>query len=178
MGIISMQLFSEDVDSLEHPDVREFVAILERMAEVYGCHLMSFAIQNGVVMFAFDSEEITGDILEDLEEVTGQKPVIASSKEAFVGSTSKMLDEAEKKRLRSFLAEKEIATLENAKEAFNELGLENASLTVTAIDKKIFLTGRWQGKQFMLGYDFRTIEKPKDELKRDIEQKIMGGVVS
>lgn len=68
MGIIEVDLFSEDVDSLEHPEVVRFKKLLEEVADDYQCHLLSFDIDRGTVSFSFDNERLTADILKILQE--------------------------------------------------------------------------------------------------------------
>ena len=47
MGIIEVDLFSEDVDSLEQPEVVKFRELLEEVADDYQCTLLSFDIDRG-----------------------------------------------------------------------------------------------------------------------------------
>ena len=68
MGIIEVDLFSEDVDSLEHPEVVRLKKLLEEVADDYQCHLLSFDIDHGTVSFSFDNEMLTADILKILQE--------------------------------------------------------------------------------------------------------------
>ncbi len=68
MGIIEVDLFSDDVDSLEHPEVVRFKELLEEVADDYQCHLLSFDIDHGTVSFSFDNEMLTADILKILQE--------------------------------------------------------------------------------------------------------------
>jgi hypothetical protein len=81
MGFIAFKLFPNDVNSLDHPNVKEFKQMLDAMAIAYKCNLTSFAISHGVVMFHFDNEEITSDILKDMEDITGVKPQVFENKE-------------------------------------------------------------------------------------------------
>ena len=57
MTVIEIDMFSEDVDSPEHPVADSFKELLAEVAEQYGCHLLSFDIDHGTVSFSFDSEE-------------------------------------------------------------------------------------------------------------------------
>ncbi|MBW1729846.1 MAG: hypothetical protein JRH08_00155 [Deltaproteobacteria bacterium] len=66
-GIIEVDLFAEDVDSLDHPDVVNFKALLEEVAEEYHCNLITFEIDRGTVAFSFDSDELMADILRILQ---------------------------------------------------------------------------------------------------------------
>ena len=83
MSIVALSLFPPTVDSLDHELVLEFRTLLEGMADSYSCKMTSFAIKQGVVFFSFDSQEVVDDILEDLAELTGQKPVLCDSIESF-----------------------------------------------------------------------------------------------
>ncbi|HOP47571.1 MAG TPA: hypothetical protein PK874_07910 [Desulfobacteraceae bacterium] len=66
-GIIEVDMFPEDVNSLDHPYVVQFKEILEEVAEEYNCNLVNFDIEHGIVMFSFDSEELTAQILNILQ---------------------------------------------------------------------------------------------------------------
>jgi hypothetical protein len=68
MGIIEVDLFSQDVDSLEHPEVVRLKELLEEVADDYQCRLLSFDIDHGTVSFSFDNEMLTADILKILQE--------------------------------------------------------------------------------------------------------------
>ncbi|MFH1242631.1 MAG: hypothetical protein V1689_09760 [Pseudomonadota bacterium] len=63
-GFIEAELFSEEVDSLDHPEVIRFKKLLEEVALEYQCRLLSFEIDAGTVVFSFDSDELTADILK------------------------------------------------------------------------------------------------------------------
>ncbi len=69
MGIIEVDLFSEDVDSLDHPEVVEFRRLLEEVAEDYDCSLTSFDVDHGTVSFSFDNDELDAEILRILQEI-------------------------------------------------------------------------------------------------------------
>ena len=88
-----MNLFGEDVDSLEHPDVQEYYGILKEMAEAYGCNLTGFAIKKGVVLFSFDNNEILYDIMEDIKNATGVECKIVSSVDEFVNKTKDAIED-------------------------------------------------------------------------------------
>ena len=68
MGTFDIDMFSEDVDSIEHPLADSFRELLEEVAEQYECHLLSFEINKGTVSFSFDSDKLTADILRILHE--------------------------------------------------------------------------------------------------------------
>ncbi len=64
MGVIEVDLFSEDVNSLDHPKVVRFRKVLEEVAEQYRCVLLSFEINRGTVAFSFDDDGLTAEILK------------------------------------------------------------------------------------------------------------------
>ena len=68
MGIIEIEMFSEDVDSPEHPVAESFRELLEEVAEQYDCQLTSFDVQGGMVSFSFDNDELIAEILRILRE--------------------------------------------------------------------------------------------------------------
>ncbi len=68
MGIIEVDMFSEDVNTLDHPKVIELKKLLEEVADEYDCHLLSFDIHHGTVSFSFDSDELTTEILKVLQD--------------------------------------------------------------------------------------------------------------
>jgi hypothetical protein len=67
MGIIEVDMFSEDINALDHPKVVELKRLLEEVAEEYECHLLSFDIDYGTVSFSFDSDELTAEIFKVLQ---------------------------------------------------------------------------------------------------------------
>lgn len=69
MGIIEVDLFSEDVDSLDHPEVVKFRKLLEEVADDYDCTLTSFDIDHGTVSFSFDNDELDAEVLRILQEI-------------------------------------------------------------------------------------------------------------
>ena len=66
-GLIEVDLFSEEVNSLDHPDVILFKKLLNDIAEEYGCTLLSLEIDHGTVIFSFDSDLLTTEILKILQ---------------------------------------------------------------------------------------------------------------
>ena len=66
-GYIEVDMFSEDVNSLDHPKVIRFKRTLLEVAEEYDCFLVSFEIDHGTVVFSFDSDELTAEILTILK---------------------------------------------------------------------------------------------------------------
>ncbi|MBW2143619.1 MAG: hypothetical protein JRG75_04390 [Deltaproteobacteria bacterium] len=66
-GYIEVEMFPEDVNSLDHPKVIRFKSTLLEVAEEYDCFLVSFEIDHGTVTFSFDNEELTAEILTILQ---------------------------------------------------------------------------------------------------------------
>jgi hypothetical protein len=66
-GIIEVDLFSEDVDTADHPDARRFKKLLKDVAKEYRCKLVSFEVEHGTVSFSFDSDVLVAEILRVLE---------------------------------------------------------------------------------------------------------------
>ena len=58
-GFIEIDLFPEDVNSLDDPGVIDFKRVLLEVAEEYDCFLITFEINHGIVTFSFDSDELT-----------------------------------------------------------------------------------------------------------------------
>ena len=67
-GIIEVDLFSEGVDSEDHPEVAQFKEMLEEAASDHGCELMSFEVRKGTVSFSFNDDVLTAKILNMLHE--------------------------------------------------------------------------------------------------------------
>lgn len=67
-GLIEIDLFSAEVDSLDHPQVRRFRELLEEVALEYHCRLLFFDIERGTVTFSFDSDQLMADILGILHD--------------------------------------------------------------------------------------------------------------
>ena len=63
-GLIEVDLFPAEVDSLEHPEVMLFRELLEDVATEYHCRLLFFEIEQGTVSFSFDSDELMTDIFK------------------------------------------------------------------------------------------------------------------
>ena len=66
MGIIEVDQFPKDVNSLDHPEVVEFRELLEEVADQFLCHLVTFDIDHGTVSFSFDDDRLAGVILKML----------------------------------------------------------------------------------------------------------------
>jgi len=67
MRIIEVDLFSEDVDSLDHPEVVKFKSLLDEVATEYHCHLISFEIEHGTVLFSFGNDALDAKIIRLLQ---------------------------------------------------------------------------------------------------------------
>ena len=66
--IIEVDLFSEEVNSEDHPEAAQFKEMLEEAASDHGCELMSFEVKKGTVSFSFDDDVLTAKILNMLHE--------------------------------------------------------------------------------------------------------------
>jgi hypothetical protein len=73
MSVFEVDLFPKDVDSPYHPDAVRFRQLLEEVAEEFGCHLLSFSVDQGTVSFSYDNEELTAKILKILGERQGEE---------------------------------------------------------------------------------------------------------
>jgi len=67
MGMFEVDLFPEEVNSMDHPQAREFKKVLEAVARDFQCKLLSFEVDQGTVSFVFDSDELNAEILRILE---------------------------------------------------------------------------------------------------------------
>ncbi len=67
-GLIEVDLFPADVNSLDHPYVTHFKEILEEVAEQQDAHLLHFGVDNGTVIFSFDNDELMADIIRILQD--------------------------------------------------------------------------------------------------------------
>jgi len=67
-GTIEVDLFSEDVDSEEHPMASQFKEMLEEAASDYECELVTFTVDQGTVSFSFDDDVLTAKILTMLHQ--------------------------------------------------------------------------------------------------------------
>ena len=66
-GIFEIDLFSPEIDSLDHPFVAQFRELLESLADEYNSRLLNFDIHDGTVIFSFDNDELSSKILGMLE---------------------------------------------------------------------------------------------------------------
>lgn len=69
-GVIEVDLFPADVDRADHPDVLKFKRLLQEAAKQYQSRLITFEVSEGTVSFAFDSDELTAEILKIFQEET------------------------------------------------------------------------------------------------------------
>jgi len=67
-GSFEVDLFPQEVDSPGHPYAAQFREILESVAREYECALISFEVKMGTVTFSFDSDELTAEILQILNQ--------------------------------------------------------------------------------------------------------------
>ncbi len=67
-GYIEVDMFPPEVDHSDHPEAVRFKGLLQEVAEEYRCRLVFFEVQAGTVTFAFDSEELTAEILKVLTD--------------------------------------------------------------------------------------------------------------
>lgn len=68
MGVIEVDLFSKEVNSLNHPEVKRFKALLKAVADEYRCKLLHFEIDHGTVSFSFDDDLLTAEIIKLFHE--------------------------------------------------------------------------------------------------------------
>jgi len=66
-GMIEVDLFGEEVNNLDHPEVVKFKKLLQKVAREHRCQLLFFEVEAGTVSFAFDSDELTAKILRLLQ---------------------------------------------------------------------------------------------------------------
>jgi hypothetical protein len=66
-GYVEVDLFAKDVDTLDHPLVKDFRVLLEEVAEEYDCRLTSFQIHQGTVTFSFDDDVLMAEIIRILD---------------------------------------------------------------------------------------------------------------
>ena len=66
-GFIEVDMFPEDINSLDDPQVINFKRVLLEVAEEYDCFLITFEIDRGTVTFSFDSDELTAEIMTILQ---------------------------------------------------------------------------------------------------------------
>jgi hypothetical protein len=67
-GILEVDMFTEEVDSEEHPEAAAFRRLLEEVAIEYSCNLDFFSVEKGTVSFSFDDDRLTADIIRILQD--------------------------------------------------------------------------------------------------------------
>ena len=67
-GIIEVDLFSEEVNSEDHPEASQFKEMLEEAASDHGCELVTFEVEKGTVSFSFDDDVLTAKIVNMLHQ--------------------------------------------------------------------------------------------------------------
>ena len=67
VGVIEVDLFDEDVNNPDHPEVLKLKKLLQQVAGEYHCRLLSFEVKEGTVSFSFDSDALTAKILRLLQ---------------------------------------------------------------------------------------------------------------
>lgn len=72
-AFIEIDMFPEEVNSMDHWEVVHFKGVLEEVAEEYHCSLVSFDIDHGKVIFSFDSDELMANILNILQNDSKDK---------------------------------------------------------------------------------------------------------
>ncbi len=73
-GLIEVDLFSTDVNELDHPEVINLRELLEDVAQEYHCRLLFFDVHQGTVTFSFDSDTLMAEILKILRNDFQSKP--------------------------------------------------------------------------------------------------------
>ena len=73
-AFIEIDMFPKEVNSMEHWEVVHFKGVLEEVAEEYHCSLVSFDIDQGTVIFSFDSDELMANILNILQNDSKDQP--------------------------------------------------------------------------------------------------------
>ena len=73
-GLIEVDMFSKDVNDLEHPEVIGLRELLEDVALEYHCRLVFFDVYQGTVTFSFDSDTLMAEILKILRNDSESKP--------------------------------------------------------------------------------------------------------
>ena len=73
-GFIEIDMFPKEVNTVDHWEAVYFKGVLEEVAEEYDCNLISFDIDEGTVIFSFDSEGLMAKILQILQNVGKSQP--------------------------------------------------------------------------------------------------------
>jgi len=72
-AFIEIDMFPEEVNSMDHWEVVHFRGVLEEVADEYRCRLVHFEIDRGTVIFSFDSDELMANILNILQDDSKDK---------------------------------------------------------------------------------------------------------
>jgi hypothetical protein len=64
MGMIEVDLFTDEVDSEVHPEAEKVKILLEAVAAEFGAELLAFEVNQGTVAFSFDRDELTAEVLK------------------------------------------------------------------------------------------------------------------
>ena len=73
-GLIEVDMFSMDVNELDHPEVIGLRELLEDVALEYHCRLIFLDVHQGTVTFSFDSDILMAEILNILRNDSQSKP--------------------------------------------------------------------------------------------------------
>lgn len=71
-GFIEVDLFSKEVEDVNHPEALRFKRLLEEVAAQYKCDLTFFDVNEGTVTFSFDSDELMAEVVGLLQEKNGE----------------------------------------------------------------------------------------------------------
>lgn len=71
-GFIEVDLFSKEVEDVNHPEALRFKRLLEEVAAQYKCNLTFFDVNEGTVTFSFDSDELMAEVVGLLQEKNGE----------------------------------------------------------------------------------------------------------
>ena len=77
-GFFVMKLFSQEINSLKHPEVQKLKSLVESIGRKFNSKLATFEISHGVVSFKFDKEEFYYSIAENISDVIGVYPKLFS----------------------------------------------------------------------------------------------------
>lgn len=67
MSVVEVDLFDQEVNDPQHPVAESFKELLVEVSEQYGCDLLSFSVEKGIVSFSFDNDELMADIVKILQ---------------------------------------------------------------------------------------------------------------
>lgn len=71
-GFIEVDLFSKEVEDVNHPEALRFKRLLEEVAAQYKCNLTFFDVNEGTVTFSIDSDDLTAEVGGLLQEKDGE----------------------------------------------------------------------------------------------------------